>query len=268
MTPLRPIRRRLSTLLVNFKCTPDERASVIGCAIGEGNLADHHNDWPRCKHHQTARRWFEITLPPLSWELAELSFNSQGTHRLIQPLPSPIYTHIRRRHSQIATHCSLDRSHIYQLISAMVALHNGLSQATLRADSRPLSKPTQGYAGSCSQPLRTCQLIGSRHTKTTTLRLKTPAVATDAPAHSRAMLPGICNATDSGEHSVRLTTLAITCCLMARASYCLNQCWHIIGKVPWPMTLIWGHYLKKIWYQSEYIKNRLQTDLPGNNELS
>ena len=124
------------------------------------------------KHHQMARRWFEITLPPLSWELAELSLNSQGTHRLIQPLPLPIYTHIRHRHG------TGSHGHNSLLTSWQVA-HNssgsdlkylsGYSQGRLTATLSAHSGLLRVFG---SQPLTTCQLIGARHTKTRVLYSK------------------------------------------------------------------------------------------------
>ena len=81
--------------------------------------------------------------------------SSQGTHRLIQTLPTPIYILVRRRQGaapiQVTTHRSLVHSsqvaHNLQ-ITPLVALHKCLSQATLRADSRPLFEPNQGYSWS------------------------------------------------------------------------------------------------------------------------
>ena len=149
----------------------------------------------------------------VSWELAELSLNSQGTHRLIQTLPSPIYTHIRHRHrtgSHRRSQLTVDRSHT----TPLVALHKRCTPRFTNASLRPLSGTTHGHALS---PLRATH--GLRHSASQDVRthrrqthqdnnsqVETPAVATDAPAHSRAMLPSICNATCSGEHSVSHTT--------------------------------------------------------------
>ena len=118
------------------------------------DLCKHHHD------HQTARRWFEITLPPLSWELAELSLNSQGTQRLFQPLPTPITNSCIRHCQGTGAHMSLTHTHTGRTQSSGSApqalystLHKCLSQATLRADSRPRSQPTQGYSRSSALSL-------------------------------------------------------------------------------------------------------------------
>ena len=106
---------------------------------------------------------------------------------------------------------NVDRSHT----TPLVALHKRCTPRFTNSSLRPLSGTTHGHAlsplrathglwHSASQDVRTHRRQTHRDNNS---QVETPAIATDAPAHSRAMLPGICNATDSGEHSVRLTTL-------------------------------------------------------------
>ena len=111
--------------------------------------------------------WNMLSL--LSIGLTELSLNSQGTHHLLQSLPIPItylYITVKDWHSQATG-------------EHWTAIHNsfGRTSHSTNASLRPLSGPSHDYSlsrrmaieGFGSQPLRTCQLIHARHTKTMVL---------------------------------------------------------------------------------------------------
>ena len=148
-----------------------------------------------------------------NWRCRENLPSSPLTHKALTVWSSPChgpytltYDTVRDRHSQIATHCSLYRSHIISTNNS----NGSAPQLPLRLFSGPTHghalsplRATHGLRHSASQDVRTHQ----RQThKDNNSQVETPAVATDAPAHSRAMLPGICNATCSGEHCVSHTT--------------------------------------------------------------
>ena len=145
----------------------------------------------------------------VSWELVELSLNSQGTHRLFQPLPTPITNSCVRHCQGTGAHMSLTHTHTGRTQSSGSApqalystLHKCLSQATLRADSRPRSQPTQGYSRSSALSL------SGRPDSSASDTQRPPLLGLNTRrCHGRSCaLPGICNATCSGEHSVSHTT--------------------------------------------------------------
>ena len=80
---------------------------------------------------------------------------------------------------------------------------SGHSQGRLTASLIRLTA-SQGLRLSASQDVPTHWRQARKDTHSW---VETPAVATDTPVHSCAMLPGMCNTTDSGEHSMHLTTL-------------------------------------------------------------
>ena len=132
------------------------------------------------------------------------------THCLFQTLPSPIYTHVRHRQGPALTgnshtldSCAQPSGSVPQ--ASYSTLHKCLFQGQLMAT---LSAHSGLLMVFCTQPLRTSGLMmHRRQTHKDNSRVETPAITMDAPAHSCAMFPAISNTTDSGEHSVHLTTL-------------------------------------------------------------
>ena len=93
---------------------------------------------------------FSLIFINLSWELAALSLNSQGTHRLFQTLPTPINTHTRLRHGT--------GSHGHN--SLLIGAHKP-SGSVPQMPPKLFSGPTHGHSLS---PLRATH--GLRHSAT------------------------------------------------------------------------------------------------------